>query len=207
MNVMKILVYGAGNIGCLYAARLKDAGHNVSILARGERLHDIRSSGIQLEDFSTGQKTTTHVTTVEQLAPKDAYDFVLVVLPRHRVNEVLPILAANGNTPSVMFFGQNAAGPEEMIKSIGREPVLLGFPGAGAIRRDDKSITYLILDRREQPTTIGEVDGAQSKRISDIAAAFREAGFPVSISQNMDAWLKTHVAEIVPTAGALYMAK
>ena len=47
---------------------------------------------------------------------------------------------------------------------------------------------------------------AQSERIKAIADAFRVAGFPVSICANMDAWLKTHVAEIGPTAYALYMA-
>jgi 2-dehydropantoate 2-reductase len=34
----------------------------------------------------------------------------------------------------------------------------------------------------------------------------RGARFPVAISSNIDAWLKTHVAEISPTANALYMA-
>jgi ketopantoate reductase len=32
------------------------------------------------------------------------------------------------------------------------------------------------------------------------------AGFPASICANMDAWLKTHVAKILPTAGALFYA-
>ena len=45
---MKILVYGAGNLGSLYAAKLKDAGHDVTILARGKRLHCIREHGILL---------------------------------------------------------------------------------------------------------------------------------------------------------------
>ena len=45
---MKILVYGAGNLGSLYAAKLKDAGHDVTILARGKRLHSIREHGILL---------------------------------------------------------------------------------------------------------------------------------------------------------------
>jgi ketopantoate reductase len=39
---MKILVYGAGVIGTLYAARLQQEGHQVTILARGSRLADIR---------------------------------------------------------------------------------------------------------------------------------------------------------------------
>lgn len=34
---MKLLVYGAGVIGCLYAALFSDAGHHVCIYARGQR--------------------------------------------------------------------------------------------------------------------------------------------------------------------------
>ncbi|NND96446.1 MAG: ketopantoate reductase family protein [Pirellulaceae bacterium] len=202
---MKILIYGAGNIGSLYAAKLKESGNNVDILARGRRLREIREHGIRLQDFVSGEETTTRVEAVESLAPDDAYDLVLVILPRHRVCEVLPILAANQNTPSIMFFGNNAGGSEEMIRSLGRERVLLGFPGAAGICQDDR-IRFLILDKGEQPTTIGEIDGAESERIKVIASALKDAGFPVSISTNMDAWLKTHVAEIIPTAGALYMA-
>ncbi len=47
---MKILFYGAGVLGSLYAARLQEAGQEVSILARGQRLADIREHGIVLED-------------------------------------------------------------------------------------------------------------------------------------------------------------
>lgn len=202
---MKILVYGAGNIGSLYAAKLTDAGHDVTILARGSRLQDIRAHGIVLQDFRTGRESTTLVKAVERLAAEDTYDLVLVILPRSSVSEVLPILASNQKTPNVMFFGNNASGPEEMIRALGRKRVLLGFPGAAGVPHDE-AIRYLILDRREQPTTIGELDGAESSRIKAIEEALQSAGFPISICSNMDAWLKTHVSEIVPTAGALYMA-
>ena len=202
---MKILVYGAGNIGSLYAAKLMDAGHDVTILARGARLHDIRAHGIVLQDFRTGRESTTQIKAVERLAAEDAYDLVLVILPRSSVPEVLPILASNQKTPSVMFFGNNASGPEEMIKALGRKRVLLGFPGAAAVPHE-KYIRYIILDQREQPTTVGELDGSDSKRIKTIATALQSAGFPSAICTNMDAWLKTHVAEISPTANALYMA-
>ena len=120
---MKILVYGAGNIGSLYAAKLKDAGHDVTILARGTRLHAIREHGILLQEFRTGQNSATQIDTVDRLAPGDAYDLVLVILPGSSVSEVLPILAANRKTPTVMFFGNNASGPDEMVEAIGRERV------------------------------------------------------------------------------------
>jgi 2-dehydropantoate 2-reductase len=202
---VRILVYGAGGIGSLYAALLKESGQEVFILARGPRLADIREHGIRLEDSVTGKRTTLPVETVERLGPEDAYDLVLVILPKNHVAEVLPILAANRHTPNVMFFGNNAAGPGPMVEALGRERVLLGFPGAAAATREE-CFAYLILSAREQPTTIGELDGAVSARIEMIADALRTAGFPVAICPRMDAWLKTHAAEISPTANALYMA-
>lgn len=201
---MRILVYGAGNIGSLYAALLNEAGQDVSILARGRRLADIRDHGLRLEDAVSGEETTTRVKTVERLDDDDDYDLVLVILPKDRVSQVLPILAADTRIASVMFFCNNAAGPGEMIDALGRERVLLGFPGAAAVPHDDR-IRYLILSAGEQPTTIGELDGDRSSRLNTIKDAFAAAGFPVALSPNMDAWLKTHAAEILPTACALYM--
>ena len=202
---MRILIYGAGNIGCLYAAKLAQSGEDVAILARGDRYVTLRDHGITLEKGVSGERTTTSVSVVDRLDSEDAYDLVLVVLPKPALAGVLPTLAANGRTPSVMFFGNNASGPEPMISALGRERVLLGFPGAAAIPHDC-AIRYVITSRREQPTTIGELDGGRSERIAAIASALEGAGFPASICANMDAWLKTHVAKILPTAGALLYA-
>lgn len=44
---MKILVVGAGVIG-VYAAHLARAGHDVTLLARGGRLEELRRSGLRL---------------------------------------------------------------------------------------------------------------------------------------------------------------
>jgi 2-dehydropantoate 2-reductase len=73
---MRILVYGAGNIGSLYAARLSQFGEDVSILARGERLARIREWGIELENVTSDEKTTVVVEPVETLGAHDAYDLV-----------------------------------------------------------------------------------------------------------------------------------
>ena len=203
---MRILVYGAGNMGCLYAAKLAQSGQEVAILARGDRCDALRKHGITLEDGVTGERTTAAVSVVERLDPQDAYDLVLVVLPKPALAEVLPILAACEGVSSVMFFGNNAAGPQALTAALGTERVLLGFPGAAAIPCDDGAIRFVVTSRQEQPTTIGELDGARSERILAIAGVFEAAGFPASICANMDAWLKTHVAKILPTGGALFYA-
>ena len=202
---MKILFYGAGVLGSFYAARLQEARQEVSILARGQRLADIRQHGIVLEDSDTGQRTTTRVKVVEHLAPNDAYDLVVVLMQKNQITAILPALAANRHIPSILFMGNNAAGPDELVEALGRERVLLGFPGAAG-RRAGHVIVTKIVSGRQQPTTFGELDGRTTPRLPQIVEAFKSAGFPVAISPNMDAWLKTHVAEILPTAQALYMA-
>lgn len=43
---MKILVFGAGPLGSLLAARLFQGGHEVVLLARGVRLEDLKKHGV-----------------------------------------------------------------------------------------------------------------------------------------------------------------
>jgi hypothetical protein len=86
------------------AARLKESGQEISILARGQRLADIREHGIILEEVSSDRQSTTRVKVVEQLEPEDAYDLVVVMMPKHHLSEILPILAANQHTPRILFI-------------------------------------------------------------------------------------------------------
>lgn len=202
---MKILIYGAGVLGSLYAARLAQAGHDVTLLARGQRLAELRAHGIVIEDAATGQRSTTAVNLVDQLAPDDAYDLVVVLMRKNQVSAILPVLAANRQTPMVLFMVNNAAGPEAYVAALGSGRVLLGFPGAGGIRVGHVVRTY-VAPPGTQPTTIGELDGAVTPRLRQVAAVFASAGFPVAISRAMDAWLKTHVAVVSPIANALYAA-
>ena len=71
---MKILVYGAGNMGQLYAARLKTAGYEVKLLARGRRLRALQDGGIRLEEFKTGRRATVHVDIIEQPLPAERHE-------------------------------------------------------------------------------------------------------------------------------------
>ena len=66
-RTMRILVYGAGVQGSVFAASLHRAGHEVKILARGQRLADIRKHGIVLEKLGTPGQQVTRVPVVERL--------------------------------------------------------------------------------------------------------------------------------------------
>jgi 2-dehydropantoate 2-reductase len=203
---MKILVYGAGVLGSLCAARLKEGGNDVSLLARGSRLDFLRQNGILLEHATRGEKKAIPIEVVEMLEPQDAYDLVIVLMGRHQVAAVLPVLQANHQTPNVMFMGNNVSGADEYQLALGKERVLLGFyMAAGTIK--DGVVWYADdVKRRRRKIPMGETDGKMSQRVEQIAEAFKNSGLPVEVSQNIDAWLKTHAAMVVPISGALCMA-
>jgi 2-dehydropantoate 2-reductase len=198
---VKILVYGAGVLGSLYGARLQAAGQDVTLLARGQRRADLQQHGVMLENVVSGQRSTTRVKLVEELARGDAYDWVMVLMRKNQVRSILPILGAHRRTPNVAFLHNNAAGFREMIAFLGTNRVLLGFPGAGGTI-EGPVVKYLLIP--QQKTTLGELGGVRAQRLHELAQALRQAGFAVSVSRNMDAWLKTHVALVTAIAGALY---
>ncbi|HYO18130.1 MAG TPA: 2-dehydropantoate 2-reductase N-terminal domain-containing protein, partial [Dermatophilaceae bacterium] len=76
---------GAGVLGSLFAARLKDSGHDVTALARGKRFDEIAAQGIVLEHALKGTRSVTRVAVTRELRPDDCYDLVLVVMRRNQV--------------------------------------------------------------------------------------------------------------------------
>ena len=203
---MKILVIGAGPLGSLFTSRLLAAGHQVALQARGQRLADLREYGLVLEDAQTGVRTHSAVQVVEFLDPEEAYDLVLVILRKNLAAGVLPSLAENHFTPNVLFMMNNAAGPEQFIQRLGKERVLVGFPASAGSR--DGHIMRVLAGNEKQVVSIpfGEVDGCVTDRTHMVAEILSSMpGYRAQIRTDMDAWLKSHVAILIPSiAAALY---
>jgi len=47
---LKILIYGAGVIGSIYASRLYESGCDVTLLARGEHYENLKQNGVIIKD-------------------------------------------------------------------------------------------------------------------------------------------------------------
>ena len=205
---MKILVYGAGPLGSLKAARLHEAGHDVSVLSRGQRLDDLREHGIVISEEGSDEEEVTHVDVVESLEPDDQYDLVLVVMRKDHVVRILETLAENRSVPTFLFMGNNAAGADELVAALGEERVMLGFPYPGG-NRDGHVMRVLRIDEERSYTIpIGEVDGSirpRTRRVADVLRSMR--GYDVEIRTDMERWLRYHVALLIPgLVPALYAA-
>jgi len=195
-----ILVYGVGPFGGIFAERLKKAGHHVSVLDQGQRQNDLKMYGIVTENVATKERATTQLPVVEQLGEEDFYDLVIVPVRKNQIPSILPVLAANKKVPAFLFMMNNAAGQNMLIEALGQERVMIGFPLPGAFL-DGPIIRMLPVDERKPMVLpIGEPDGRilpRTKEVAEILNSMR--GYRTEIRSDMDAWLKTHVALLVPT--------
>jgi 2-dehydropantoate 2-reductase len=199
---VKLLVYGAGVTGSLFAARLHEAGNDdVSLLARGERLAALRRHGVQLAEGDSQATRRVPVPVVEHAAGR--YDLIAVCVCTHQVDAVLESVA--GLDGDVLFLLNWAAGPEPLGAVIGPERVLLGFAAAGG-RMDGDVVRHRATNfvTRRVPMPIGEPDGRSTPRLERIVRAFRTAGINARAESQMDAWLRTHAAFEVPLGQAVH---
>jgi len=203
---MRILIIGAGVVGSTIAAYLAEAGEDVKLLARGQRLKELRGHGVILRDFKTGEEKAVDVDVVERLKPSDAYDWVFVVVRCNQVSSVLPMLAKNEQTPNVAFLGNNAGGPGPLVQALGRDRVLMGFGGVGGVREDHAIRTFVGREDMEPTIVIGELDGRTSPRLKRLSRVVERAGFDLDVSDDIDAYLKAHAALVLPLAEAIYLA-
>ena len=93
---MKILIYGAGVIGQIYAARLHEAGHDVTVLARHRTLETLARDGITLVNGALVNGATSgpvRVNVTGHVGPDSSFELALVTVRRDQVDEILPALA------------------------------------------------------------------------------------------------------------------
>lgn len=202
----KILIYGVGPFGSLFAERLAEAGHSVFLLDHGERQQELKTYGVVTENTETGKQTVTHLPVVDRLEPQDFYDLVIVPMRKNRVAEILPVLAANQHVPTFLFMMNNAAGQQPFIDAVGKERVMAGFPQPGGYKKGH--VMHMMPVEASKPTMlpIGEVDGHITRRTLEVMKILGSMrGYRVDVRKDIDDWLKTHVALLIPTlAPAVY---
>jgi 2-dehydropantoate 2-reductase len=195
---MRILILGAGVIASVYAGRFTDAGHAVTLCARGRRLKELRECGLILEDAWTGRRTSYSLPAIAVPDEDGPWDVVLVAVRREQMLDTLPLLdTVHGD---VLFFG-NAAGLTAQLADRQGAHALFGFPAAGGVR-DGVVVRYVLI--RQQKTMLADADLGRTHRVRKLAETFQAAGFRVHVATDAEAWLTAHAAFVVPIMFALY---
>ncbi len=191
---------GAGVNGSVCAARLFERGVDVTVLARGKRLAEVESNGIVIENPFSLKRTVARVRVIGELAAGDTYDYILVVVRRNQVAELLPTLAAN-TSPNVVFMNNNLNGPAEIVAALGPQRPMLGSVFAGGKRDGDIIRAMGPFDHSLMPTPFGEIDGTITPRLKRLVELLNRAGLRAKVSPHIVDYLATHaagVAALVP---------
>ena len=199
---MRILVYGAGVLGCELAHELLQNKKNVvTLLARGEWKDRIDQKGLVIRHWAQRRTTTDRVQTVDTLAPQDCYDLVFVVVQAGQLSDVLPVLRQN-KSPYFVFMG-NDPQAKQVLEAMQRpaDRIAFGFQNTAGRREPDRVVSV--------HTGVGMTVGGATAPLSGafrirLKTAFDGTKYKLTFYGDMDEWLKCHAAFVLPVCYVCY---
>ena len=160
---MKILVFGAGVLGCNLARNLFRAGKDVTLLARGKWAEEIRENGLRIKDKFSPRVSVSRVPVVTEL--KDSYDVVFAVLRYTQLDSILDTLRES-RAKNLVFVGNNVRA-RALSGALPDKNVLFAF-ALSAGHREQDTVCSIARFRAQAPTSrsSGKFLTAQSTRWS-----------------------------------------
>jgi 2-dehydropantoate 2-reductase len=181
---MQIAIIGPGGIGSTFAFQLSRAGHDVTVVARGRRLEQLARDGAIVT--TDGERAAVEVASaLDETTP---WDLVLVTVLVSQVDVLLPALGG-GRANTVMFMFNTFQTLDRLRDAVGAQRFAFGFPAIVASLNDGRLASSIM--HRGMTTTV----------TNDLwAKVFSDAGIPATVHPDMESWLRTHAAVIVPLA-------
>ena len=204
---MKVLIYGAGVIGCYLTHVLCAAGNNVTLLARGKWKEQLEKNGLRIRHHLQRGETLDHPRIVGEAPPAERFDAVFAVMPYNKMGAILEPLAAI-QTPLVVLVGNNM-NPAEMQKAIlegtaCEKEVLFAFQATAGKRDVENGV--LICER----LGAGAMDVGGLHALPEEAArarlesAFVGTKYRLRWQQDMEAYLICHLVAVLPICYLAY---
>lgn len=195
----KILIFGAGVIGSIYAMKFIEAGLDVTIFARSNRFKSLKENGLQYSE--KGEVKSIKVNVIDKLENDDVYDFIFVTV--HYDQSESALLALKDNQSKNIVMMTNSSMGFSTWQNIVGDRTLPAFPGFGGQIKDG------ILYARFAPkfliaTMVGEISGLETERIENLSKLFKTAKLPCTINKDMEAYLITHSISDIALLGGLY---
>ncbi len=185
---MRIAMIGAGAMGSAFGARFARAGTDV-VLYDSDRTHveAIEVSGLQVDAPDGSVRLQLPATTHAEAIGK--VDLAVILVDSNATKEAAIVAARVLGRGGAALTLQNGIGNVEVLRAaLGPERVIAGTTYNSAARIKPGHVLHSNIGE----TTIGEVDGSASARVDEVARLLREAGLPVTVSDNVmgHIWMK-----------------
>lgn len=190
---MRILIYGAGVLGCSLASALFRKGKDVTLLARGDWARTINEHGLIMKDILRLRTTVSRIPVITELRADDRYYVIFVCVRYTQLDSVTASLNAN-SSPALVFVGNNVSAGHYASLFPGKK-VLFAFTVSAGHREKDRVVGIIV-----KKITIGPAASCKSM----IKGIFSGTGYHVLMEPNMEDYLLCHAAFILPAVFACY---
>ncbi len=193
---MRILVLGAGVLGCNLAMNLFCSGKDVTLLARGDWGKNIEENGLTIKYRYSVKKINKKIPVIYKLDVQDSYDVIFVTVRFTQLDSVIQILKKN-QSQNIVFVGNNTRA-QQCAAALAEKNVMFAF-ASSAGHREKTYVSSIDLKK----ITIGQLKEADSNE-SLIKEIFASTPYKVSYEPNMNDYLLSHAAFVVPCVFACY---
>ena len=193
---MKILVFGAGVLGCNLAADFFRAGKDVTLLARGTWAEEIGKNGLRIKNKFSPRLSVSRIPVVTGLAPEDPYDVIFVVVRYTQIESVIDTLGAS-KAKNIIFVGNNVRAAALRAR-LPEKNVMFAFASTAGHRENDRVVSVDL-----HKITIGPLHGAPEAE-NLIRQIFSGTKYKVAYEPDMEDYLLCHAAFVIPVAFACY---
>ena len=203
---LKIAILGVGGVGGWYAGLLALAGHDVSVLARGDHLDAIRARGLELRSADGVQHTRVNAT--DDVGELGKPDLVIVSVKSYSLPAIAPAAATLANAGAAILPLLNGVDAADRLAALGvpSNTILGGLTVISAAR-----VAPGVIERRSpfQRITMGALGDARpwTSRLELFERAFREAGVETTVSSNIEVDLWNKLAFLAAIAAACGLAR
>lgn len=193
---MKVLVYGAGVLGCNLANDLFRAGKDTVLLARGSWVEELRKNGLRIKGKFSPRVKICRIPVVTELAPEEDYDVIFVAVRYTQLETIMDALRAS-RAKNIVFVGNNVRAVETAAL-LPEKNVMFAFVSAAGHRERDRVASVDL-----HKITIGQLCGAPSNEAL-IGQIFAGTKYKVTYEPDMEDYLLCHAAFVLPAAFACY---
>lgn len=116
---MKILVFGAGVLGCNLARNFFRAGKDVTLLARGAWGESIQKNGLRIKDKFSPRMSVSRIPVVTELKAEGKYDVIFVVLRYTQLDAILDAVPAGDDLPEVLKWKDSYLSLDSFVLVLG----------------------------------------------------------------------------------------
>ena len=204
---MKVCVVGAGAVGGMLGAAYAEAGHEVSLVARGAHRQTIERKGLSVR--SDGKTRTYRLAVAEDPTCFGVQDAVVLALKAYSIGAMLPrlqpllhdqtaVVTAINGLPWWYFFREGGRFDGSRIECLDPDGTLecaldpkhlLGCVVHVAAEVIEPG---LVSHTSGELFILGEIDGERSARVQALSHALEPAGYVGRVSADIrnDIWMK-----------------